>query len=98
MPSPFRRLLLCAALACGIPAALAQQQLPAPAAAKPSVASFFDYPTFGYTVLSPSGRYLAARSSAPAATTSSRWSIWHQRGYRHRHFRRRRHRQLPVDQ
>jgi dipeptidyl aminopeptidase/acylaminoacyl peptidase len=55
--------ILSGLLSISAPAALAQA--PAPAASKPSIASFFEFPAFGNAVLSPSGRYLAVRSSAP---------------------------------
>lgn len=60
-PVPLR-LVLGIALSCmlaGAPAASAAQ------ASRPPAAAFFNNAEFGGATLSPSGRYLAARSSAP---------------------------------
>jgi dipeptidyl aminopeptidase/acylaminoacyl peptidase len=54
-------LALCATLACAAPVLA---QTPAPADARPSIASFFEHPAFGRVVLSPSARYLAVRAGA----------------------------------
>jgi dipeptidyl aminopeptidase/acylaminoacyl peptidase len=54
------------ALLFTLPFTAASADGPAPAAATPpSLASFFDNSTFGGALLSPSGRYLAARTGAP---------------------------------
>jgi dienelactone hydrolase len=57
------RLVLSTLLACAGPAVLAQP-VQAPSDAKPPIASFFEYSAFGRVMLSPSGKYLAVRSSA----------------------------------
>jgi len=59
MKSLFRATLL--ALSCAAPSLHAQT----PAAAPPSIESFFENATFGGARLSPSGRFLAARSGGP---------------------------------
>jgi dipeptidyl aminopeptidase/acylaminoacyl peptidase len=55
------------ALLLGLPfsTAVAADAPAQPAAALPALASFFDNSSFGGAQLSPSGRYLAARASAP---------------------------------
>jgi dipeptidyl aminopeptidase/acylaminoacyl peptidase len=55
------RLVLSTLLACAGPAVLAQS---APVDARPPIASFFEHSAFGRVLLSPSGKYLAVRSSA----------------------------------
>jgi dipeptidyl aminopeptidase/acylaminoacyl peptidase len=61
-----RRAALALLLALPFSIAAAAAEAPAQAAAAlPSLAAFFDNSSFGGALLSPSGRYLAARSGAP---------------------------------
>jgi dipeptidyl aminopeptidase/acylaminoacyl peptidase len=64
--APCRRATLALLLTLPLLASAAAPDTPAVAAAAPvPIAAFFDNSTFGGALLSPSGRYLAARASAP---------------------------------
>jgi dipeptidyl aminopeptidase/acylaminoacyl peptidase len=64
IPSLFRSAALAFLLALPVGASAADTPTP-PAAALPPLAGFFDHASFGGARLSPSGRYLAARTGGP---------------------------------